>query len=82
VTASRVFGKRNCPKDKIYGLEKNNRNKNIIDMLYMSEVDIHISLPLVVWPSVVSSSDDPAGARCMHSKAWISLANIVITCEF
>jgi hypothetical protein len=44
----KVFRKMTCPGDKINGLEKNNKNKNIIDVLYRSEVDIHMSLSLVV----------------------------------
>jgi hypothetical protein len=44
-----------CPIDKINGFAKNNKNKNIIDVLCRYEVDIHMSLPLVVWPSVVGS---------------------------
>jgi len=45
VTAGRVVGKMTCPVDKINGLAKNNKNKNIIDALYRCEVDIHMSLP-------------------------------------
>lgn len=43
MTAGRVFGKMTCPIDKINALAKNNKNKNVVDVLYRCEVDIHMS---------------------------------------
>jgi hypothetical protein len=53
VAAGRVFGKMTCAIGKINGLAKNNKNNSIMGVLYRCEVYIHMSLPLVVWPSVV-----------------------------